>query len=492
MRYTHLLFIIAALLTTACNNQEDDGKLANGMLCTDNSECKSNNCYNKICMDASSAKTEDGDACSSNLECQSGYCNKDGVCGPRPQIVAKKAYGEACNENEECLSDYCHPDKKRCSSQQQTAINVEKKENGSSCYTPLGCISGYCNNYLGVCVDKKDKDKKIPAGGDCMNSKYCESNVCVPATSKCAIVPGSIGAPCDEHSDCDNYYCEEDSKTCQIMPPQPDGTDCIYHVDCQSGYCSEGFPGSCMTPSEDVCTLNSDCVKYHNDYSCAPSHEHNNIKLCRKLEVGETCSTHAECNSGLCLPNSKRCGITSFTEFQCSDDDDCKDKGENLTCSVSIGYCTLKNPCEFHECEGDEESCYFGKCIGPDTLELEGKPCMDSTNDYCLLNLALSCDKGVIKLTNCEAEGLGICSYVGGKAKCVGFQRSWAKCYDSIASGVNETNVCTTDNRGRYHALCTEDINGWLVSVPIEDIVSCQQSKECKYDATQDNDAVCM
>ena len=489
MKYKLLLFITTALSVTACT-QEDDGKLANGLLCNDDSECKSNYCYENICMPETAGKSDEGDACSSNLDCKTGYCNKQGLCAPRPQNIVKKGINESCTNHDECLSEFCHPDKKRCQPQQQTTINVEKLENGSSCYTPYGCISGYCNNYLGVCVDKKDKDKKIPAGGSCMTSKYCESNVCEPSTSKCAIVEGAIGAPCQKHADCDNYYCEEATQTCQIMPPQPDGSECIVHVDCQSGYCTDGLPGKCETPSADVCTSKNDCLKYNNDYSCAPSHENNGVKLCRKLDVGESCTLHAECNSGLCLPNSKRCGITSFTEFQCSTDDECSEKGENLFCNVGIGYCTLKDPCENIECE-DGESCYFGRCIGIDTWKRLGEPCTDSSEDRCLQNYALMCDKGTLELVDCESDGLGICSFVGGKAKCAGLQRSWIKCYESIVNQVVETDVCTTDNRGKYQALCTEDINGWLVSVPIEDTVPCAGNKECKYDAIQNNQAVC-
>ena len=484
MKSQYLPILITTLLLTACN--QEDSRLVNGMICSENSECRSDYCYERVCMEKPAGpKAENGSECTRSSECVSGYCNEQKVCAERPMAnFDKKAVGKDCTEHIECLTGYCHPDRNKCAPRPATDnIEFEKQENGVSCTVNQACLSGFCNPYRGVCVDEKDKDKKIPAGEDCKIGRYCENNIC--SKGKCAIIEREIGAPCTEDSDCNDYYCEPNSKKCAKPEPWPDGQPCFLDVDCKSGYCAtESFDvhlGECATPVENVCNTNADCEKFGDNYACAKSQANASIKLCRQLEVGEPCTNHKHCMSGLCLVDSQRCGITSFGEFQCTSNKDCESKGVGLFCDTALQYCTLNDPCKDVTC-AEDENCYYGKCIGD--LK-EGTSCTDNSKDACILNHAFICDKGSIKDIDCEKDGLGICSIVNNEVKCVGSTRSWDKCFYSLQEYNDiDTNVCTTNNKGYYNAVCNEDVNGWLVAVPVGSTSNCPGNSTCIYSTT--------
>ena len=476
---------LSILVITACDDKDD--KLDNGMICISPDDCKSHYCVDKVCVSEEAAnRLPNGSACENNSECKSNYCDQtQHQCANAPSII-KKEIGDICANNDECLSEYCSPTTQKCAPKPApTYVEVDKEENGASCVFDFGCISEHCNPYLGICVSEADMKKKIPTGNNCVASSYCESNLC--EKGKCIEIPGSNGSSCKEHNECDSFYCN-DSHRCEVMPPQPNGSECLLHIDCLSGYCSEGYPGICETPVQSICSSDADCEAIGPGYACTKSLDNDSIILCRKLKVGESCRTHEQCESGMCLPNSKRCGITDFGQFRCKKEEDCASKGVGLHCDIAYGYCTINDPCETANCKEDE-LCALGKCVKDWEI---GAPCSGDSIDFCVVNYAVICDKGTIKEINCNENGLGYCTVVNGKVSCVGGHHSWGKCYTSLIDyNTTKTTACTTTYTGTFKANCAEDANGWLVSVPESDISLCESGKLCNYDPNNNYNARC-
>jgi len=82
-------------------------KLGNGVACTFNSDCESNNCSFKVCKSRSGSKKAltNGAACTFNSDCESNNCSFK-VC--KSKSGGKKlGNGIACTFNSDCESNNC-------------------------------------------------------------------------------------------------------------------------------------------------------------------------------------------------------------------------------------------------------------------------------------------------------------------------------------------------------------------------------------------------
>ncbi|CAB9502977.1 expressed unknown protein [Seminavis robusta] len=158
------------------------------------------------------------------------------------------------------------------------------------------------------------------------SSGYCSVNrICEPQKQ--------TGSPCDSHQACASGRCSSD--VCIVQ--EPPGSACLVHEDCDEGYCSEAS-------------------------SCLPL---------RGKE--ESCDEDAECRSGRCTLNPRRCTFTIQEGALCGKDADCfdgrckKDRGINqcVARKENGDECVDNSDCLSLRCEnqicaepvGLEESC---------------------------------------------------------------------------------------------------------------------------------------
>ena len=333
-----------------------------GGACTDNADCRSDLCVEKICV---SKNKENGHSCIVDEECKSGYCdweayvcadrgnkpiegscenhadcasgycdNEKHPCANKPAIANTKENGASCTSSRECKSNLCDTTTKKCTA----APTVdEKKQNGEKCSRSLECKSGYCDGKTFVCADKASNHGNIGNGGTCQKSEECASGYC-DSSKKCAAKPssgGSVadGGNCEKNGDCKSGYCNS-SKKCATKPSSSgnlkEGAQCKYNDDCASGYCKAGkCTGDCELTGcdsfERVCR----------DGRCIPR----NIQgsECHLTNYGSTCQDGKFCCNGLCVSNRCEPGIKCTYSGMCNSDD----------CDyINTGTCTCRTTAE--------------------------------------------------------------------------------------------------------------------------------------------------
>jgi hypothetical protein len=265
-------------LDNDCDGTVDDDCLADGMACTDASECLSLHCEDtvsgRLCTHACDVSLGSR-ACTGGLRCvRTEGC--DGLCVPSAGGLALES---ACTSDAECASGsctdpgdgvhrclaLCHGDAGQCAS-------------GESCVA----TDGAC----GACVPEARFASGRGLGEECVADGDCRSGHCADRNGvlECA-------TPCDAGQCRVGFVCQND--LCVLDRRQPEGSTCVAESDCASGRCvAQGSRGWCsvddctMTP----CTAGFECVDIGGGSVCVPS-----LAL-----LGERCGATADCAIGTC------------------------------------------------------------------------------------------------------------------------------------------------------------------------------------------------
>ncbi len=418
----------------------------NGHSCIVDEECKSGYCDWEayVCADRGNKPIES--SCSNHADCASGYCdNAKHQCANKPAVTNTKENGVSCTSSRECKSNLCDTTTKKC----VAAPTVdEKKQNGEKCSRSLECKSGYCDGKTFVCADKASNHGNIGNGGTCQKSEECASGYC-DSSKKCAAKPsggGSIadGGNCQKSEDCKSGYCNS-SKKCAAKPSGggsiADGENCQKSEDCKSGYCNSSK-------------------------KCAAKPSGGG-----SIANGENCQKSEDCKSGYCN-SSKKCATKPSSSGNLKEGAQCKYNDDCASGYCKAGKCT--GDCELTGCDSYERVCRDGRCI---PRNIQGSECY-LTNYSSTCKDGKFCCNGFCVSNRCEP---GIkCTYSGMcNSDCI---------YSDYSTPGTGTCTCRTTaecGNGYYCARSTTAINNDLCMELQQINAKCNSNEECKSGACE-------
>ena len=226
---------------------------------------------------------EDGHDCEVNEDCVSTRCVL-GVC-------THIANGQSCTNDIMCYSDSC------------LSGTCHAIINGGTCKYNQGCYSQTCQGK--VC-------QGLAYNAPCTNNQACTSLVC--STSNLCD-RADVGGPCIVNGDCYCGICDGATHLCIGKTP---GATCSSERYC----CDTCVEGTCRTLFGASCTKNTECPNFHcNGLHCNskfPGEACNSTQecydtntcmggSCHGFDVGHSCYTSYQCNSGVCSEAFGQC-----------------------------------------------------------------------------------------------------------------------------------------------------------------------------------------
>lgn len=269
------------------------------------------------------------------------------------------------------------------------------KYEGAECFSDVECAENlYCSQLDGTCQRLRkegevcvftDRDKPVPNPGTLVIR--CEPGLsCDPVTDTC-VAPCQRGAVCSTDLECD----DEQELSCIVSrcdKPRAEGLPCAESDDCVQGLLCGDDPEN---PGKSICQ--------------------------KRLEIGEPCLTHPECDSDFCDPTTGLCAAPVPPGSACPSGDDAECDGgacnsdfvscvDDMDCPSGRSCDVLQNRCESicvalkpdgATCTGGTEcestACIAGFCR---TLPL-------NNGDECVTNV--QCESGF-----CGLEDKRVCT----------------------------------------------------------------------------------
>jgi hypothetical protein len=365
------------------------GCAGDGEACSAAADCCSLGCDGTSCVADACAIA--GTPCTDPSECCSNACSPGGLCA----AAGCRTAGDACDADGACCSNRCGDDG-RCLAGGRCRSGGEVCTDDADCCT-ADCTAGRCAVVT-----------PLVAGESCINSMECRSGACADDGTgflSCQYLGGCrpYGELCRHHEDCCNYVDAPDS-ACEWF----DGTETL-------GVC--GNPGGCA-PAGEVCAIDGDRSGYNECCPGAGPEGNANCQLstvapvwrCNAghancTQLGQTCTTDAECCSGSCIDTDDD-GDLECGEFVCLGDGEACSTPEQCcngvcvpepvtnilrcgaTCVALGGACTRGADCCDGNCRTD------GTCGPPDVECLPlGSPCdpalspTDCCSGFCSMGL---------------------------------------------------------------------------------------------------------
>lgn len=279
------------------------------------------------------------------IPCESGWCGGSSQQPPS----GDGQLGDTCVHDNDCASPmFCQPlgdGSGVCTTQCQTA--------SPNCPAGFECVAYSNQPSLGVCLEDQGGtgDPKKEVGEPCESSYDCETMLCVAESG---------GAFCRQQ--CTSASQCPDGQTCMSLsgvsfgacfeaeePPPSGGKDigesCESGAECESGLCAgDGYSFTCTEPCQDQ----DDCPA---GYQCYPLDGGGGG--CFKTEgkdVGDSCSLAADCLSGKCVSIG---GSPYFCTDVCASTADCPCGMQCISTTDGL-YC---GPGEKVACVPDGASC---------------------------------------------------------------------------------------------------------------------------------------
>ncbi len=368
-----------------------------GLTCADGSACPTLN--TSCASDASNCEVRDSATCSAECkiptgqgicangaQCASGFCDASlGLCGACGNGVIDGS--EGCDDGANTAGDGCN--------------EVCQIEDGFACSDNAGCASGFCNALTNLC-DRcgngvRDTGEGCDDGND-VNGDGCSTT--------CLIEEGNVG--CGDNTECANGFCDLTSALCTNCGngSVDVGEACDYDPLTSA---STGCLANCLLANNIVCTTHDDC----NSGLCRPSLSDPGSQVCASCgngtaDAGEACDDGNIDSGDGC---STACEIEGCGNGRLDFGESCDDGNQEpfdgcaTNCIVEEGWtCALNGDgawvCEPTEC-GDGivavggETCDDGPtcedrahcdlanpCIDGSTCEVRsGDGCSDSCNE---------------------------------------------------------------------------------------------------------------
>ena len=495
-----------------------------GVPCSENSHCKSNECYG-LCggcgaggCDLSIPPGSAGqiETCYVNGDCASGLCvggycgcSHDGhcddgfACDPGDQwcVGAERLLGWECATDSMCETGICREGKcSDCRSNADCPAGAACGEgrHGHTCYVPQAqpnwatcdhddqCIAGYCEldfNKGCACEEKAD----CPAG------TFCHSLGFLADLDQFALLQGVLvgllGVPADEIIDDRCYPLLPVDEACALDEVCVTGhchdiefrcVNCLADTDCGPGQRCSGSTleasdaWECFTAG--VKGYGEACV--HND-ECTTGSCTNQICDC---DTDATCGPGEFCDAfGNCLghfPVGIPCLTDNYCATQacedaicqdCDDDEDCVRQGLGSRCSGSIFEAS-----DAWECFDPATAVYLGTCVHND--ECISGSC---TNEQCDCTADHDCASGFY----CDTFS-GYCLEKGAHgAGCLADNRCLSSaCEDGYCQNCDDDGDCVVQGLGtRCSGSILEASDAWECYTPATKayLGACVHNEEC-------------
>ncbi len=461
----------------------------------------SESCHVSSCQ-ADCGACDLGTACLIDADCGTGVCGRTGRC-------ELGTGGAPCDADPDCTSGSCLGG--QCTSACGDGVCDGQETCGTT--TPGACEldCGVCP-YTGACTDASDCASgacdtnacaALPSQAGCTTAEECVSGLC--HNGRCLAGPGDAGFPCFSDSECRGDPANPgiagicDAGFCSPTP-RTTGSACQENRACQTnidpnkvlppiGVCNLGTCLGQPVPIDGPCDRDEACA-WVCDGSGLVCGGICNEGVCidRQLDEGESCdsqlacgpglfcssgtcrkagfascSSGADCASGLCEPTTGTC------QPQCGDGFCDVRAGEIcglddiLTCRADCGQCGILDGvisqvglCLNHE-NCDSGICNFGICLaGPLSV---GSPC--SSNLACFsgaCNFGECIEELIPEGGHCSTDAVcetGACNF--GECFPAGAFQDGAPCTSSEAceGGACNFGICTTPRPDG--SLCSQD-----------------------------------
>lgn len=234
-----------------------------GKTCTADADCASNSCDPATMVCKAGATCGDGvqNGDETDIDCGGGACNTCEI-------------GKNCTQDTDCTSNTCDPNSAKCIAAATCSDGIKNQDE-----TDVDCGGATCN--------------PCALGDTCMQNSDCGTMNCDGTTMTCA----PVGNCNDGMKNQDETDIDCGGMTCNACPL---GDTCQDDGDCMSGSCNTGGTNTCLpmgVPTCDDMIANQD----ETDVDCGGA-------TCAKCMIGQTCSVHTDCMSGICdFVGSKTC-----------------------------------------------------------------------------------------------------------------------------------------------------------------------------------------
>lgn len=321
--------------------------LLNGAACTANNDCVSAHCTDGVC-------------------CSVASCGAGLSCGIPPALgVCTKTLGSSCTTDTECATGHCADGV--CCQTTCTGLCASCALPGKAgtCSAVTGdplASHGTCPGATGTacgphCNGSSTTACSLPGSTTSCGAASCSAGVATAAGS-C----NGAGACVAATTDCGNYACGVDGKTCN--------TTCTKSSDCRSGFACSG--GACVAPADlgKPCTTGAACsTGFCADGVC-----------CATDGCGADGSCSAGVTPGVCV---KKQGVKCADDAQCGKGADGK------------GHC-IDGVCCDTACDGQCQACdvegYVGACTGVVGPPHGTRPVCDDGSDKCAHKICKGAD----------------------------------------------------------------------------------------------------
>lgn len=321
-----------------------------------------------VCRQPNSSSKQLGDVCSGDGQCPANLCYDSRF---------RKICSLACQKNSDCQKPGFRCEERAIAdgSGGTRDVDICVPAPPSPCSNPSDCdpdelcsvvVESDGTGLESVCIPKTGG---VSVGNSCSDDSDCNSQLCVN---------GHCSTPCDTRSDCaGNQLCRDNSIT-------KSGETDTFQV--------------CETPTDENCTHSGTCndaVRVCSELR--PNNQNQYEAYCQfpnsnaSGQLGDSCSKHIDCNSGLCLgdvtgsPLPSKCSVACRQDRQCGSNQICTSIPSSSNSDVAIctepcsvtGDCSGSNTCQINEnrmtnpysvdtiCEDPPGSKQFGeKCGG--------------------------------------------------------------------------------------------------------------------------------
>ena len=482
-----------------------------GLPCTSGDVCSGGQCQGgtdtcSCTSTADCAKLEDGNWCNGTLFCNKALKPAACVVNPATVVSCANASDTACAKNACTITTGkcdCLPTSKLGSCTLSAVETVQQDcengacrwqtlppgspptasvacQDGNACTVGDVCASGSCAGGTDTCLCSSDAECKTQGDGNLCNGPL----FCNKATQKCALNPAAaVVCPTGLDTVCKKNVCAPSTGACILANAATtttcdDGDACTVNDYCTDGGCTAGtFICSC--------SIDSQCVKYHDGNFCAGTMYCNKAKSPAKCELNPAtkvvCKTASDtgCSQTLCEPATGLCAAKAVNQFLpcdadglfCTQGDACLEgvctAGQNICECLTDGDCAKKD--DGDPCNGslycDKSKPLFQCSVNPATVV----QCPD-TGDTCNVG---ACQKASGKCALLPANGGKVCS--DSNVCTAGDQCAGGKCEPLKAVVCDDLNPCTQDS--------CDPILGCQIaanSTPCDDGNPCSVGDTCK------------
>ncbi|CAL5999352.1 Hypothetical_protein [Hexamita inflata] len=330
-------------------------KLSTGGICSQNSDCASNQCY--INFNMISQKQ-----CALYVQCGT---NQTPVYIDLNTSQCKYSIGETCSNSQDCLNLTCY--------QTLTDSSVFKCSVPTTCSSPLSQF--FFDNTTSIC--------KLAIGLECTDQLECGSNSCYKIFSNisqnlCATKTTCGPNETQVYIDSTNSDCKKNvGETCSSSQNLDCITKACYQTTAVTSVFKCSVPTTCITP----------LTQFFQD----------NVSSVCKLSAGLKCTENSDCISNFCYLNfnnisqklcatQKLCGPNQTQVYIDQTNSACKNSVGEICFTAHTEDCVTKT------CYQSGYDNFALKCAVPITCNSPSSQFyLDNTNSICKLAVGLDC-----------------------------------------------------------------------------------------------------